>query len=111
MSYTSLYTQVTDQPLMNRLTSAVEKEAFNNADLTDTEYGRAIKNGQASPLQQFAWPLAVATEAAYEYAINAGNPSPGGDPSVITDEDILASVQTNWPAQWPPPSPTAAPTT
>ena len=36
-------------------------------------------------------------EQAYEYAVNAGNPDPGGDPAVITDGMILSGVQANWP--------------
>lgn len=103
MSYSSLFAQFTDQELMNRLASAVHKEAHNNPELAATDYATALKYGQTSPHQVFGWPLAVATEAAYEFALNSSNPSPGGDPAVITDADILASVQLNWPPDpWPP---------
>lgn len=41
------------------------------------------------------WPVSSQTdiEAAYEYALNADNPDPGGDPTVITDQQILSAVQ------------------
>jgi len=32
-------------------------------------------------------------EASYAYAVETGNPDPGGDPSAITDAQILAKVQ------------------
>lgn len=106
MSYTSLSLASADGALTNRVNAAVQKEARNNAALAATDYGKAVQIGQASPVLQFAWPVAVATEAAYEFAINSGNLDPGGDPTVITDADILASVQANWPPDpWPPPMP------
>jgi hypothetical protein len=45
------------------------------------------------------WAVSAASdvEQAYEYAVNAGNPDPGGDPAVITDGMILSGVQANWP--------------
>lgn len=53
------------------------------------------------------WPIAAAddVEAAYESALAAANPDPGGDPAVITDGMILAGFQ----AHWPPPDDAAAP--
>ena len=46
-----------------------------------------------------SWAVSAASdvEQAYEYAVNAGNPDPGGDPAVITDGMILAGVQAHWP--------------
>jgi hypothetical protein len=48
---------------------------------------------------QLIWPVSSATdiEAAYESALAAHNPNPGGDPSVITDQMILSAVQANMP--------------
>jgi hypothetical protein len=45
------------------------------------------------------WPVVIASdvEAAYASALAAGNPSPGGDPAVITDGMILSNVQAKWP--------------
>lgn len=44
---------------------------------------------------QLRWPVSSQTdiEAAYEYALNADNPDPGGDPTVITDQQILSACQ------------------
>jgi hypothetical protein len=39
------------------------------------------------------WASAPGWAAAYEYALNTGNESPGTDPAVITDAMILAQVQ------------------
>lgn len=103
MSYSTLAMQVQDYAFMQRITAAVEKEAWNNPTFGDTDYGRAVILNYVSPPQQFGWPLSIANEATYEYAINAGTPNPGGDPTVITDADILSGVQANWPAEWPPP--------
>lgn len=49
------------------------------------------------------WPVAAMSdiEAAYASALAAGNPNPGGDEAVITDQMILSAVQANWP---PPPA-------
>jgi hypothetical protein len=46
------------------------------------------------------WPVCTATdiEAAYESAMLAGNPHPGSDEAVITDQMILSSVQAHLPA-------------
>jgi hypothetical protein len=45
------------------------------------------------------WPVCVAGDvaAAYESALAAGNPNPGGDPAVVTDGMILSAVQADWP--------------
>jgi hypothetical protein len=103
MSYSSLSTQVNDQALLARLNAAAMKEAFANPTFGDTDFGRALTEGRASAMNTLAWPLAVDTEAAYESALVSENPDPGGDPSVITDGQILASVQVHWPEDpWPP---------
>ena len=100
MSYNSLATQVQDTAFRERVIAAVNKEAFNNPTLSDTEYGQQIQNG-LSPLTVMLWPTATATEAQYASALAANNPNPGGDESVITDPDILAAVQVNWPEDTP----------
>jgi len=104
MSYASLYQQVTDITFINRITAAVEKESWKNPTFGDTDYGTAVKAAQVTPQAYFGWPVSVATEDAYEFALNSGNPNPGGDPAVITDADILAAVQYVWPPDpWPAP--------
>ena len=42
-------------------------------------------------------------ETAYEYALNAGTPSPGADETVITDAMILSAVQSILTPPAPPP--------
>ena len=60
------------------------------------------QEGQTDPMgAMFAvrWPVAGASdiEAAYASALAANNPDPGGDESVITDQQILSNVQANLP--------------
>jgi hypothetical protein len=42
------------------------------------------------------YPEAIDYEAEYAHAIGEGNANPGGDESVITDEDIPAAVVAHW---------------
>ena len=45
--------------------------------------------------------------AAYASALAAGNPNPGGDESVVSDQMILSAVQAHWNPDWetPPDAP------
>ena len=88
MSYTSIHKCANDASFVNRITAAAAKEGANPPQ--DVAF-------------QVIWPTAAASdvEAAYESALAAGNPDPGGDPAVITDGMILASVQANWPTGSP----------
>lgn len=97
MSYTTIYQAAHDSALEERTVAAAQKEAFNNPEYGDTEYGQLVKRGQGAVWQLFQYVMAVGTETDYEYAVNAGNPNPGGDPAVITDAAILGVVQENWP--------------
>jgi hypothetical protein len=97
MSYSSLNTQVNDMNLNGRVTAAVQKEAYNNPELSETDYAKALKQTYANVWVTFSWPVSIATEDQYEYALNAGTENPGLDPTVITDEEILSAVQANWP--------------
>lgn len=98
MSFASLSQQVADTAFVARLSASVQQEARENPDLAGTEYADTIRRGATMPAAWFAWPVSIATEDAYAYALETGNPNPGGDPTVITDADILAAVQANWPA-------------
>src|SRR5262245_62076648 len=98
MSLTSITQASRDQALLDRIIASANKEALNNPTFGDTNYGRQVRSGTAPITMTFAFPVAVTTEAAYEYALNAGNENPGGDPSVISDADITSAVQANWPA-------------
>ena len=104
MSYTSITQASRDEALADRVAAAVHKEAQSNPELADTEFGRSVADGFAQT-SRFAYPVAIDTEAAYESALAAGNPDPGGDPAVITDAAILSSVQAHWPADPEPAGP------
>ncbi len=101
MSYTTITQAAQDPALHDRVLGAVHKEALNNPTYGDTTFGQDVLDGGADIWTRFAYPVAVDTEAAYESAVIAENPNPGGDPAVITDAAILSSVQAHWP-QDPP---------
>lgn len=104
MSLNSLAAQTKDQTFIDRINASVFKETYANAQFKNSDFGQAILNQRTLPLPVFLWPVSVANEAAYEYALNAGNPNPGGDATVVTDADIQAAVQANWPPDpWPAP--------
>lgn len=102
MSLTTIDQAVRDQALQARISSAVWKEAIANPAFGDTDYGQQVLAGIAPISITFSYPVAVDTEAAYESAIIAGNPNPGGDPAVITDAAIGSAVQAHWPADVTP---------
>jgi hypothetical protein len=104
MSYTTITQATTDQPLVNRVTAAIQKEAYDNAALADTAFAADARSNAQWAASRMIWPVAIDTEAAYESALLNDNPNPGGDPSVITDAAILTSVQANWPPE-PPDAP------
>ena len=97
MSYTTIHRAANDQALQSRVNAGVWKEAIGNATLGDSEFGQQVLQGSAPIQMRFAYPVAVDTEAAYESAIIAENPDPGGDPAVITDAAIGSSIQAHWP--------------
>lgn len=104
MSYSSLNRAASDVALANRVTAAAQKEAHNNPSFGGTDFGRALVENRANAASVLMWPVAIATEAEYEFALSSGNPDPGGDPAVITDAEILSAVQANWPPDPFPPA-------
>lgn len=48
---------------------------------------------------QLIWPISTRSdiEAAYASALASGNPNPGGDEAVISDQMILSAVQAELP--------------
>lgn len=108
MSYETLARQAADPEFLNRIGAAAMKEAWANPTFGNTDFGRALQHNQVVPYAVFAWSVSVDNEAAYAYAVDAGNEHPGSDPGVVPDASIGSGVQTHWPAQWPPP-PTATP--
>lgn len=85
MSYASVAKCKNDMELRNRVAGCCAKEGAQDPDTASVD---------------LMWKVSAAAdiEAAYESALAANNPSPGGDPSVITDQMILGVVQANVPA-------------
>lgn len=92
MSYLSIATNVDDKDFQNRVTAAAAKE------------NREGSNSPQTVMHRMIWAVCSASdiEAAYESALAAENPNPGGDESVVTDGMILSAVQANWPENIPP---------
>jgi hypothetical protein len=101
MSLNSLNIASQDVPLQNRTIACCQQEAHDNPAVADTAFARAVILNPAEGVRM-AWPVALNTEAEYEYALNAGHPQPiGGDEAVITDAMILSAVQASWPPDPP----------
>ena len=106
MSYKTIAQSTYDAALRERIIAATTQDAWNNPTAFDTQYGELVRTLQENG-NSMVWAVCTATdvEAAYAYAINAGNHDPGGDEGVITDAMILSSVQSRWPQDPPPPEP------
>lgn len=83
MSFLSINTCVNDQSFIGRLNACAAQE------------------GAVDPVTKaftLRWAVAASADiaSAYDSALAAGNPDPGGDPAVITDQMILSSVQAHW---------------
>lgn len=89
MSYTTVHQCAQDAALNARLTAAIAEEQRAKGDTTDP----------GALVGTLVWSVAAAPdiEAAYASALAGGNPDPGGDESVITDQMILSAVQASWP--------------
>jgi len=106
MSHSTITQSTEDQALLDRIQAAACKEAWvGGPEFELSDYGERLRSYPAEALITFTWPVCIEYEAAYEYALNAANPNPGGDPTVITDANITSSVQAHWPTQ-PKPLPT-----
>lgn len=104
MSLTTITQASKDMALLDRIDASAWKEAISNPEFGDTPFGKMVLSGTAAIHSYLAYPVAVDTEVAYEYAVNEGNPNPGGDPSVITDAAIGSAVQVHWPELPEPPA-------
>lgn len=102
MSYANLDRQRQDAALIPRVTACAMTEAWNNPTAAATAYGAALRQSDTNALT-LMWPVSIATQDQYQYAVDSGNPDPGGDPAVVTDADILSAVQASWPddSDWP----------
>ena len=105
MSYETITQSTRDGALRDRITAAIGKETFANPAFGDTAAGANVKQyGPTSILEQLIWPCCIDFEADYAYAVESGNPNPGGDPGVIGDDEIGSAVQVHWPPD-PEPAP------
>lgn len=106
MSLSSISRAAVDQQLISRVTSAAYQLVNENDQIASTNLGQSLLMGGAmvGPLM---WPVAIATEAAYESALVAGRGAPGFDKDIITDAQIAAAVLDGWPMLFPPAPPSA----
>jgi hypothetical protein len=81
VSYYTINVNANDQAFIGRLTACAAQE------------GRQPDEVTAAWRLRFPVASKSDIEAAYASALAAGNPNPGGDPSVITDGMILSAVQ------------------
>lgn len=101
MSFASLNTASRDEALIARVAACVQQEARQNPNVDDSAFAAAVRSGGTGVAGALIWPVVLNTEEAYESALLNEVSDPGADPSVITDEMILAAVQASWPDAWP----------
>lgn len=113
MSLSSITRAATDPDLINRVTSAANQVVRDDPDKADTVFGQQLLNGTGmagtNPVAPLMYPVAIATEAAYETALLAGRGAPGYDKDIITDDAIETAVLDGWPMTRPPAPPTPNP--
>ena len=99
MSYAITWQAANDYVLTQRVTAAVADQAWRNENLADNDYADRVRSGPMSAATEMVWAVATAADvnAAYASAVAAGNPNPGGDESVVTDQMILSVLQADWP--------------
>jgi len=100
LSYSSINTATDDVALQARVEAAIQKEALSGS-VADSDFAASALADPVWAMGRMMYPVAIDTEAAYESALAAGNPDPGGDPSVVTDGAILSAVQAHWPEDTP----------
>ena len=111
MTFASITQAANDPQLRARVDAAAQKEVRYSEDLANTVYGQTLIGAVTQmmppmgdpPPSPLMWGVAVATEAAYETALQAGRGAPGHDKDIITDEAITAAVVANWPPDPEPP--------
>jgi hypothetical protein len=96
MSYSTIAVCAVDVHFLNRVTACVATEGYTMAP---EPFAKDI-----------IWQVSAHDdiEQSYAYALNTGNPDPGGDETVITDQMILSAVQPLMPAKINPINPPEA---
>lgn len=107
MSYQSITICTRDQALQDRVTAAALKESYaGGPEFSQTTFATQLQRNPPLALNYFMWPIAIANEADYAYALDTNNENPGGDTGVIGDDEIQSGIQANWPQdQVPVPQP------
>lgn len=113
MSLSSITRAAADQQLIDRVTAAAFKIVRTDDDKANTVFGQLLLNSspmvgmnQVAPLM---YPVAIATEAAYESALLNLRGAPGFDKDIITDAQIETAVTDGWPMTRPPTVPGGPP--
>lgn len=102
MSLSTINQCTRDNDLVNRVRSAVAREAWANETQGATQMGQNVRQfGPDAYTPSFMWPVSIDYETEYAYAVDSGNPAPGLDPGVISDANISSAVQVHWPADPP----------
>lgn len=96
MTLSSIYAASQDDQLRRRVEACAQDQARNNPDFKNTQFAKSLQIGTVN-VQPLVWAVAVVTEDAYYTALQNGRGAPGHDADIITDGDILAAVQANWP--------------
>lgn len=110
MSYTTIMASTRDPALRDRVIAAAVKESYAGApEFSDTAFATSIHLTPSLGLTFFLWPTCIDYEVQYAYAVDSDNPNPGGDVGVISDANIQAVVQLNWPPDGEPVPPAPLP--
>lgn len=85
-TYLTVATITTDAAMVNRVTACAYEQARAGSVFVPDP-------AQWVTIHRWEWAASPGWADKWEYALAAGNPDPGADGSVITDGDILATVQ------------------
>ena len=80
-SYLTISVVAVDQNMLNRVTACAAQQGVHNSP-----HSWAAQN-------QYAWASSPTWAEKWDYAVANGVEEPGADPAVITDIDILTTVQ------------------
>ena len=99
MTLTTINQAANDQALLDRIEAATWQEVIGNAAFGDSAFGRFVRGGGGGNAIRttFGYPVAVDYAEEYGYAVDNGNPNPGGDVGVISYANVSAAVQVHWP--------------
>lgn len=100
MSLSSISRAAMDSQLIDRVTAAAHHIIVSDADKANTVFAQSMINGYGS-ISTLMWPVAIDTEGPYESALLSLRGAPGFDKDIITDGQIMSSVDAHWPMARP----------